>query len=254
MIARPLALAPSLPPLTPSIGRRDDGQPLHSRATSGVSLWLLDAVEWRIVVLGAVVNDEAALRKEEAIRFDLPRCLDDLLRLLRRELRHIIAELPLVRAVRDHETEAERIVLDDTSAEVMSLDHLQVLDWLRSDAEAHGQADGLQAEEVRSKVVLDQALRRVVCIVKIRLALDLVDGYVHQRDVGDHVSDPEALELELGPVVGESAEELVSWASQLTDVFGGDLVGDLLRSFSHSNYQNLEIKIINNFSPTQLIN
>ena len=83
----------------------------------------------------------------------------------------------------------------------MPLDHLKVLNRLGPDSEAHRQSNGLQLQEIRTEVILYQALGWVVCIIKVLLAFDLVDRYVHKRNVRYHVTDPEAFEFHLGPVV-----------------------------------------------------
>ena len=108
------------------------------------------------------MDEEATLCEEECITFDLPWRFNDFLHLLRSELWQIVDELPLVCAVRDHEPEAEAEVLDYSPAEVVSLNHLQILYRLRANAEHHGETNCLKVEEVGTEVVLDQTLRWVI--------------------------------------------------------------------------------------------
>jgi len=167
--------------------------------------WLSLAVQGSVVVFSAIVDNQTTLCKEEAVRLDLPRRFNDFLHFGLGELWHIIAELPLVCAVRDDKAKPEAVVLDHAPAEVMPLDHLKVLDGLRPDSETHRQADRLQVKEVRAKMILDQALGGVVCVSKVIFAFDLVNWDIYECDVRDHVSNLEALELELRPVFCQSA-------------------------------------------------
>ena len=125
-------------------------------------------------MLCPVVNDQATLCKEEAIRLDFPGCSNNFSHFFWRELWHIITKLPLVRAVWNDEPEAERIVLDHSAPEIMSLNHFEVLNGLWADSKAHCQAYSLQLKKVRPKVILYQALGRVVSIAQVCLALNLL--------------------------------------------------------------------------------
>ena len=147
------------------------------------------------------MNNQASLREVEAIALDLPRSVDNLLLLLWRELRQVVAELPLVGAIRDHKSEPEAEFLDDSATEVVPLDHLQVLDWLGPNAELHRQADRLELEEIGAKMVLDHPLRRVVLFLQGSRVINLINGHIYEHNVGDHVTDAESLEGHLGPVV-----------------------------------------------------
>ena len=104
----------------------------------------LSAIQRCIVILCPVVNDQATLCKEEAIRLDFPGGPNNFSHFFWRKLWHIITELPLVSAVRNDKPEAERIVLDDSASEVMPLDHLEILNGLRADSKTHCQTHSLQ--------------------------------------------------------------------------------------------------------------
>ena len=144
---------------------------------------LIRAVEWCVVVLSAVMDNQSTFCKEEAIRLDLPWCSDDFRHLFLCKLRHIIAEFPFVCAVWNDEAESEAVVLNHAPPKVVPFDHFQILNGLGADAEGHRQSDGLQAEEVRSEVVLYQAFGGVVGVAQVRLTFDLFDGHVNQCDV-----------------------------------------------------------------------
>ena len=139
----------------------------------------LSAIQRCIVILCPVVNDQATLCKEEAIRLDFPGCSNNFSHFFWRELWHIITELPLVCAVWNDEPEAEGIVLDYSASEVMPLNHLEVLNRLRADSEAHCQANSLQLKEVGPKVVLYQALGRVISIAQVCLTFDFLNWNIN---------------------------------------------------------------------------
>lgn len=196
-----------------------------------VSFTRLCAIKRSIVILRAVVNNQAPLSEEEAVRLDLPGRFDNLLHLFWRELRHIIAKLPFVCTVGDDKAEAERVVLDHAATEVMPFNHLQVLNRLWSNTESHGQTHRLQMQEVRSKVVLNQALCRVISLTDVCLVFDLIDRHINEGDVRDHVPNAKAFEFKVRRVVGKSAQKLIGWARERSDIFCGYLIRHLLCCF-----------------------
>ena len=147
------------------------------------------------------MNDQFAISEVKAIGFHFPRAIDYVLSLFFGEVGQIVDELPLIGAIGDHEAELEAEVLDHSPSEVVTFDHFQLLDGCGANSKHHRESDCLQLEEIWSKVVLYQALGRIVFFVQVRLAFDIVNRNVHKSDVRDHISDAEAFERHLRGVV-----------------------------------------------------
>ena len=175
-----------------------------------------------IVVNGPSVYDQFALGKEVAVRLDLPRRFYYLLLLLRAQLWQVVDEIPRVRRPWDDEAEVKAVLADDLAAEIMLLDHLHVFHLRIADAELQVQSDRAQEQKLRTEVVFDDTRVRVVWIGKILLVGLGRDG--DQRHIAVAISDAEALELKLRPVVGEFAQETVRRLLQRFHVINGDLV------------------------------
>ena len=77
----------------------------------------------------------------------------------------------------------------------------------------------MELEEVRAEVVLDKPFARVFGFVEVINILDIIYRYVDKGDVGDHVTNAEAFEGHLAPIVREAAQELVSGPSESADIF-----------------------------------
>ena len=89
--------------------------------------------ESRIVVLSTVVNDELSVGEVKAVRFNFPRCFNDLHHFVLTQFGQVIDELPGVCAVWNHKAKLKAIVTNDSASEVVALDHLHVLDWFFPD-------------------------------------------------------------------------------------------------------------------------
>lgn len=165
------------------------------------------------------MNNELSIREEESVRLHFPGGVNDLLLLLRGQVGHVVNELPRVRTVRDHKPKLERELAEDAPTEIMPLNHLHVVDGLRSDSKEHGEANRLQLQEVRSQVVLDETLCRVIHLAKLGLVGDLLLRHVHEHDVGNHVANAEPFELEVGPVITKAAQECLRRCCQSSHVF-----------------------------------
>ena len=96
-----------------------------------------ESLEWSVVVLSTIMDDQLAFSKEEGVRLHLVWCVYDLLFLLVGQVWQIILELPLVRTVWDHEAKFERVVAQYSASEVVSFHHLHVLNRSGADAEHH---------------------------------------------------------------------------------------------------------------------
>ena len=101
------------------------------------------------------MNNKSSLSEEEAVRLYLPRCLNYFLHFFRCEVGHVVHELPFVSTIGDNEAKAKTIVTNDSASKVVSLHHLEVLDWFWPYSKPHRQANCLQVQEVGSQVILN---------------------------------------------------------------------------------------------------
>ncbi len=116
----------------------------------------------RVVVLRTVMDHQLAIPEEKAIRFDFPWRLLDFIFFFFAQVGQIVDELPTICGVRNHKTELEGKFSNAFVAEVVSLDHLHVLNGLCANAEVHCQANRLKLEKVWSQMILDKTLGRVI--------------------------------------------------------------------------------------------
>ena len=90
------------------------------------------------------MNNKFVICKEKAVALDFPRRLDDLLLLLRGEGRHVINELPGIFRIWYNEAKLEFIVPENTTSEVVSLNHLHLLNRLPSNSKIESKPNCLQ--------------------------------------------------------------------------------------------------------------
>ena len=67
-------------------------------------------------------------------------------------------------------------------------------------------------------MVLDKPFGGVFGFIEVISILDIIYRYVDEGNVGDHVTNAEAFEGHLGPIVREAAQELVSGPSEGTNI------------------------------------
>ena len=100
--------------------------------------------------------------EEETITFDFPWRFDNFLLLLWGKWWHVINELPGVFRIWYNETKLEFVVPENTPSEVVSLNHLHLLNRLCSNSKIEGEPHCLQLEEVWAEVILDDASAWVI--------------------------------------------------------------------------------------------
>ena len=110
------------------------------------------------------MNDQLVFGEEETITLNLPWSLDNCLLLLWGQFWQVIDELPRILRIGDNEAKLEFIGPNDFSAEIMSLDHLHLLNWLGPNSEIESQPNCGQLQKVWPKVILDDAGAGVIVL------------------------------------------------------------------------------------------
>merc|ERR1719482_2116945 len=126
---------------------------MNSTLTRSSSLQL-----WSIVVFSPVMHHKLIIHEKEAVGTGCPWVRNERRLPLIVELGHAVDYLPGVRCARNHERQLEVIAPDELIAEVVSLDHAEIVQWLVTDTELQGGADAFEIKERWPKVVLDEAV------------------------------------------------------------------------------------------------
>jgi len=88
------------------------------------------------------VDHQAAIGKVKTVTLDFPGCLRDFLLFLISKIRQIINELPGIGGVGDHKAKLKTKLSDAATSEIVSLDHLHVVDRFGTYAEIHSKTHG----------------------------------------------------------------------------------------------------------------
>ena len=170
------------------------------------------------------MNHQFTVAEEERVTLQLPRRVNDVLLLLFTETGQVVDELPRVSGVGDDESKFKRVLANHSSLEIVSLNHEHLVNGLLANAERQCQADSLQLQEVGSQVILHHASGWIVVVGEI-LIIHFAFLNLYESDVRYHVTDFEATEAEIGPVVGKFAEEARGRVGQGTHVFWRHVLG-----------------------------
>ena len=101
----------------------------------------------------------------------------------------------------------------------MSLNHLQILNWLFCDTEIKCKPNHSELQELWPQVIFNHSCSWVIFITNI--IINVLCWHVNQCNVRYTVSDLEATKLKLWPIITEHAQKFICWFLKCHYVFRG---------------------------------
>ena len=155
--------------------------------------------KWLVIVNSPIMNNQFVVCKKEAITLYLPWCLNNIFHILLTEFWKIIDKFPWVVGVWYNEAKFELVWSNDFAAEIMSLNHLKLVDWNFSNAKVKGKTNGSKSQEIWTEMIFDDSSTWIILIANI--IVNILSWDFDQCDFWKHIADLEPSKLEFRCVV-----------------------------------------------------